>query len=103
MKRKLLTIVFLALSVFSTSNWAWSQKVSYLWTSSGQLRFILQGCEPYYYYVTTTYANDIPGLYDLLLSVLLSDRKVEVYSTAGAAYSACPTANTSVGNAKVAR
>ncbi len=70
-----------------------------LWVSHGEVRFILSTCDRYFRIA----ANDADraNAYDMLLSALLSNKKVTVFNPSLAPFTACPTTNTLAGSVRV--
>lgn len=81
---------------------AWEAKVAELWTQSGEVRFVLGDCGSQYFRLAVGDA-DTPHAYDMLLSALLSNRRVKVYNTNLDAFTGCPTSNTLAGSVRIER
>lgn len=101
MKRKTIGyITVFALFLISTNSFAWEEKVSELWVKDGVIRFMLSGCATHHFKITAD-DPDMPSTHDLLLSTLLSNKKIKIYDTNQNSFSACPTTNTVAGSIRV--
>ncbi len=93
-------IAVFALFFISTNSFAWEKKVSELWVKDDVVRFMLSGCDTHHFKITAD-DPDMSSAHDLLLSTLLSNKKIKVYDTSQSAFSACPTTNTVAGSIRV--
>ena len=73
--------------------------VEELWVNSGELRFVLNSCDRYFRIAGND--ADKANAHDLLLSALLSNKKVTVFSPTLAPLTACPTTNVMAGSVRV--
>lgn len=90
------------LCVIAASASAFEAEVAELWVQSGELRFVLEDCGPQYFRLGANDA-DTSHAFDMLLSALLSHRKVRVYDSNFNAVVGCPTRNTLVGSVRIER
>jgi hypothetical protein len=73
--------------------------VKELWVNNGELRFVLNTCDRYFRMAGND--ADRANAHDMLLSALLSNKKVTVFSPSLAPLTACPTTNAMAGSVRV--